>query len=128
MGKLEFSGISYLIENIGISKLYFSVQPLPQKINFFTKSIWGIFQISVYFLKKTLTVNFIVSVVTINFSSKITFARFYVATIFPYMNCVKSVHIRSFFWSLFSCIWTEYGHLRSKSPYSVQIQDNTDQK
>ena len=24
---------------------------------------------------------------------------------------VKSVQIRSFFWSLFSCIWTEYGDL-----------------
>ena len=24
-------------------------------------------------------------------------------------QCVKSVQIRSFFWSVFSCIWTEYG-------------------
>ena len=24
-------------------------------------------------------------------------------------HCVKSVQIRSFFWSVFSCIWTEYG-------------------
>ena len=42
--------------------------------------------------------------------------------------CAKSGQIRSFFWSLFSCIWTEYGDLRSKSPYLVQIQENTDQK
>ena len=36
--------------------------------------------------------------------------------------------IRSFFWSIFSCIWTEYGDLVRKSPYSVRIQENTDQK
>ena len=35
---------------------------------------------------------------------------------------------RSFLWSLFSCIRTEYGDLWSKSPYSVQMQENTDQK
>ena len=33
-----------------------------------------------------------------------------------------------FFWSVISCIWTEYGDLRSKSSYSVCIQENTDQK
>ena len=44
------------------------------------------------------------------------------------LHCVKSVQIRSFFWSVFSCIRTEYGDLRSKSPYSVQIQENSDQK
>ena len=27
-----------------------------------------------------------------------------------------------------SRIWTEYGDLRSKYPYSVQMQENTDQK
>ena len=27
-----------------------------------------------------------------------------------------------------SCIRTEYGDLQSKSPYPVQIQENTDQK
>ena len=41
---------------------------------------------------------------------------------------MKSVQIRSFFWSVFFCIRTEYGDLRSKSPYSVRIQENTDQK
>ena len=43
-------------------------------------------------------------------------------------HCVKSVQIQRFFWSVFSYIRTEYGSLRSKSPYSVQIQKNTDQK
>ena len=33
-----------------------------------------------------------------------------------------------FFWSVFSHIWTECVDLRSKSSYSVQIRENTDQK
>ena len=44
------------------------------------------------------------------------------------IHCVKSVQIRSFFWSVFSCLRTEYRDLRSKSPYSVRIQENTDQR
>ena len=39
-------------------------------------------------------------------------------------HCVKSVQIRSFFWSVFSRIRTEYGI----SPYSVRMRKNTDQK
>ena len=41
-------------------------------------------------------------------------------------NKVKNVQIRSFFWSVFSCIRTEYGEIRSISPYSVRMQENTD--
>ena len=33
-----------------------------------------------------------------------------------------------FFWSIFSCIWTKNGDLRSKYPYSVQIREISDQK
>ena len=33
--------------------------------------------------------------------------------IFAYKHCVKSVQIRSFFWSIFSFIRTEYGEIRS---------------
>ena len=44
------------------------------------------------------------------------------------IHCVKKVQIRSFFWSLFSCIRTKYGDLRSKSLYSVRIQENSGQK
>ena len=33
------------------------------------------------------------------------------------MHCVKSVQIRSIFWSVFSGIWTEYGEIRSISLY-----------
>ena len=43
-------------------------------------------------------------------------------------DCMKSVQIRSFFWSIFSCIRTEYWDLRSKSPYSVLVQENANQK
>ena len=35
------------------------------------------------------------------------------------LHCVKSVQIRSFFWSVFSCIRTEYGDLRSKSALQI---------
>ena len=44
-------------------------------------------------------------------------------------HCVKSVQIRSFFWSLFSCIRTEYGEIRSII-WSIffRIRENMDQK
>ena len=45
-----------------------------------------------------------------------------------YRHCVTSVQIQRSFWSVFSCIRTEYGDLLCKSPYSVQIQENTEQK
>ena len=32
------------------------------------------------------------------------------------------------FWSVFSRIWTEYGKIQSISPYSVRLQESTDQK
>ena len=43
-------------------------------------------------------------------------------------HCVKSVQIRSFFWSVVSRIRTKYGEIRGISPYLVQIRENTDQK
>ena len=43
-------------------------------------------------------------------------------------HCVKSVQMRSFFWSVFSHIWTEYAEVRSISPYSVRMRENMDQK
>ena len=33
-----------------------------------------------------------------------------------------------FFWSAFSCIWTEYGEILCISPYSVQMRENTVQR
>ena len=41
---------------------------------------------------------------------------------------MKCVQIRSFFWPVFSRIWTEYGEIRSISPYSVRMRENMDQK
>ena len=38
-------------------------------------------------------------------------------------NCLKSAQIRSFFWILFSRIRTEYGDIRSMSPYSVRMRE-----
>ena len=55
-------------------------------------------------------------------------AAFYVKKFFAQNHCVKSVQIGSFFWSLFSRIRTEYGEIRSISPYSVRMPENTDQK
>ena len=43
-------------------------------------------------------------------------------------HCVKRVQIRSLFCAVFTRIRTEYRDLRSKSPYSIQIRVNTDQK
>ena len=42
-------------------------------------------------------------------------------------HCVKSAQIRSYFWSVFSRIWTEYGEIQSISPCSVQMRENEDQ-
>ena len=42
-------------------------------------------------------------------------------------HCVKSVQTQGFFWSVFSRIRTEYGEIRSISPYSVRIRENRDQ-
>ena len=42
----------------------------------------------------------------------------------PCENCPYS----EFFWPAFSRIWTEYEEIRSISPYSVQMRENTDQK
>ena len=39
----------------------------------------------------------------------------------------KCLH-SAFFWPAFSCIWTEHGDLWNKSPYSVRIREDTDQK
>ena len=50
-------------------------------------------------------------------------------TPFPWRDhCVKCVQIRSFLWSVFSHIRTEYGEMLRISPYSVRMRENTDQK
>ena len=47
---------------------------------------------------------------------------------FTFSHYVKSVQIPSNFWSVFSRIRTEHEEVRSISPYSVQMQENKDQK
>ena len=44
------------------------------------------------------------------------------------VHCVKNVQIRSFFWSIFSRIRTEYGETRSISPYSVRMRQKRTRK
>ena len=44
------------------------------------------------------------------------------------VHCTKSVQIRSFFWSVFSRIWTECGEFWSKPPHSVQMRGNAARK
>ena len=39
---------------------------------------------------------------------------------------VRKCPYSEFFWSVFSCIRTEYENFRSKSLYSVQIRENKD--
>ena len=51
------------------------------------------------------------------------FANFVVA-----VHYLKSVQIRSFFCSVFSCIRTEHGDLLPKSLYAVRIQENLTRK
>ena len=43
-------------------------------------------------------------------------------------NWVKCIQTRTFFWSVFSRIRTEYEEIRSISPYSVRMREYTDQK
>ena len=43
------------------------------------------------------------------------------------MTLRKTCPYTELLWSVFFRIWTEYGELRSISPYSVQIRENTDQ-
>ena len=74
----------------------------------------------ILFLQSTVKGNLISSI--INFAYKLSHEMT------NDLHCVKSVQILSFFWSVFSCILTEYGDLRSTSPYSARIQENTEQK
>ena len=46
-------------------------------------------------------------------------------TLFRLISTAWNVQIRSFCWSVFSRIRTEYGKVRSISPYSVQMRENT---
>ena len=41
-------------------------------------------------------------------------SNIFLCMIFGALHCVKSVQIQSFFWSVFSCIWTEYRKIRTR--------------
>ena len=43
-------------------------------------------------------------------------------------QCVKSIQIRIFLWSVISHIRTEYGEILHISLYSVRMRENTEQK
>ena len=45
-----------------------------------------------------------------------------------HISGVKNVQTWSFFLSLISSFWTEYGNLQSKSPFLVQMQENVNKK
>ena len=47
---------------------------------------------------------------------------------FCHIHYMKSAQIQSYFWSAFLGIQTEYRDLFRKSPYSVRVPQNTDQK
>ena len=44
-----------------------------------------------------------------------------------YMALREKCLYSELFWSAFSRIWTEYGEMRSISPYSVRMPENADQ-
>ena len=43
------------------------------------------------------------------------------------MSLHKKCPYLELFWSVFSHIWTEYGEIRSISPYSARMRESTDQ-
>ena len=44
------------------------------------------------------------------------------------MNTAWKVFVFGVFWFVFSRIWTKNGEILRVSPYSIQMQENTDQK
>ena len=60
------------------------------------------------------------------FTASISFFQF---TLLCHNHRAKNIRIQTFFfWSVYSHLQTEYGNLQSKSPYSTQVQKNTDQE
>ena len=58
-------------------------------------------------------------------SSGNSVAMYQFAHLFPRSTLRQKCPNKEFFWSVFSCIQTEYGDSLRKSPYSVRIQENT---
>ena len=51
-------------------------------------------------------------------STKLIIVWIKITTFFKPWNCAKSVQIRSYFWSVFSGMWTEYEEIRHLSLFS----------
>ena len=63
------------------------------------------------------------------FGAKLIFVAESFLQKYPWQShCMKSIQIRSFYWSAFSCAQSEYGEILRISPYSVRMWENTDQK
>ena len=65
----------------------------------------------------------LVAIVRLQWKEILTFyVIFWVLLLEPNIILRESVQIRSFFWSVFSPIRTEYGEIRLISPYSVRMR------
>ena len=96
------------LTNYTAQKVKFSIK------YFFSKwdQIHSKLQIWSHLLKKYLMENF----------SAVLRVRISMSTLPKYFQYLE------YFWSAFSHIWTEYGDLLCKSPYSVQMEENAGQK
>ena len=93
---------------------------------------YSVFNCFIFFLSSKRSFSYLVMLFSIVLSSIVLFT-----TLGKYIRClvlgkatgiVTAWKVWIFFWSVFSCSWAEYGDLICKSPYSVRIQENTDQK
>ena len=123
------------------SQLYYLAQ---QIIGFYMRGFLAskalIFILSLLFLFKFNTIVLQQSYEKRSDVTMLTLRRLHTEIIQPYQDIekkwvkmimirgLKSVQIRCFFGSVFSCIWTEYIEILRISPYSVQMWENTYQK
>ena len=99
------------------------INPAMQKVGW-----WNMFMQTSYVLPFLLNKSFSKgSILFINLVFKVIYMSKYFPT-FGFFWKVKCAQIRSFFWSVFSRIWTEYREIRSISSYSVRMRENTEQK
>ena len=92
-----------------------------RKTKFFIKDFFSIcdqirrkLQIRSHLLKKSLMENFIFCTVTFLTIDNDLIMKYKQYIRFDFGNCVKSVQIRTFFWSVYSCIHPEYRKIRTR--------------
>ena len=90
-----------------VAELRLYISPKPLSPNHRALNAEKTVAISLYYLKDTASIGIVVNSFGVAICT---------------VHCVKSIHIRSYFWSEFSCIWIEYGDLLRKSPYSIRLQ------